>query len=766
MYKLIIFAVFMLLMSAICNGQGVTLYGASRAQDTSKTKGQQVWSAYAGSADTTILILLPNGTVKQVAKGAFSGAATLQQVLAAGDSSHGNVMKIALDSPSSGHIRLYGGVNTDVWLTNNTGKEFSLGVGGNGTGLEDKFFVYDNTNNLAPFVVDDDGHVHMGGFADVTPGLSVESNLGFSPVITANGKMRLRNTPVRTNFNDSTLGLKSGDTVTIMPPLQPILDGKQAALGYDPLPAYAAGYLAYSDTGTTTRENNVIILSGQSNALGQFPDTAMNYLPLEYYGAQSKIKMWWTGDYDSPVAGHFEDMLVPVNTRDSLYTDPSDIPNYYITGWGVEQSAGRKIQQVLDDTLYVIKSARGGLAIRYWSKDANGIMWQQLYQYITESIDSLDAKGAPINFRALVWMQGESDCLEGLTATYEDSLRILINNVRAIDPRLDSMLWVNVKLRAGTISQGQVDVINAAYDQMAAESPFNVTVDPVKVGTTLFDGLHYGQGYLPLGNAIADTIISHTITNPTLVNIGQGLIRYLSVASSPPFNFKVIPSVTHPTLYLSNATGYGTLHSSTVDSGLSWVGNRLKSKLTTGVAGGQTLNGGTGTNDDLTIRSTATTFSASSYIHNIANNFTFGGTAFTPSMDIHFQKPVNATLGMMLENTNTGTLARIVVDWKNDAGHFGRIGKLSSIWTASGLNTPNAFVIGNAGAGDIVMSNSVATGELLFGTVATLRMKIKASGIVNITNTPTYADNAAALAGGLVAGDIYRTSTGQLMIVF
>jgi hypothetical protein len=46
----------------------------------------------------------------------------------------------------------------------------------------------------------------------------------------------------------------------------------------------------------------------------------------------------------------------------------------------------------------------------------------------------------------------------------------------------------------------------------------------------------------------------------------------------------------------------------------------------------------------------------------------------------------------------------------------------------------------------------------------TERMRIKSTGIVNIANTPTYADNAAATAGGLVAGDIYRTSTGQLMI--
>ena len=70
---------------------------------------------------------------------------------------------------------------------------------------------------------------------------------------------------------------------------------------------------------------------------------------------------------------------------------------------------------------------------------------------------------------------------------------------------------------------------------------------------------------------------------------------------------------------------------------------------------------------------------------------------------------------------------------------------------------------GTAGAGDY-------PGRLVFSTTAdgaaspTERMRIKSTGIVNIANTPTYADNAAATSGGLVAGDIYRKSDGTLMI--
>jgi len=61
-------------------------------------------------------------------------------------------------------------------------------------------------------------------------------------------------------------------------------------------------------------------------------------------------------------------------------------------------------------------------------------------------------------------------------------------------------------------------------------------------------------------------------------------------------------------------------------------------------------------------------------------------------------------------------------------------------------------------------------GRLVFSTTAdgasspTERMRIKSTGIINFSNAPTYADNTAATAGGLAVGDVYRTSTGQLMI--
>jgi hypothetical protein len=36
---------------------------------------------------------------------------------------------------------------------------------------------------------------------------------------------------------------------------------------------------------------------------------------------------------------------------------------------------------------------------------------------------------------------------------------------------------------------------------------------------------------------------------------------------------------------------------------------------------------------------------------------------------------------------------------------------------------------------------------------------------LKLTALPEYANNAAALAGGLIDGDVYKTSTGELRIV-
>lgn len=60
-------------------------------------------------------------------------------------------------------------------------------------------------------------------------------------------------------------------------------------------------------------------------------------------------------------------------------------------------------------------------------------------------------------------------------------------------------------------------------------------------------------------------------------------------------------------------------------------------------------------------------------------------------------------------------------------------------------------------------SNVFEVGPEAAGTGAARPMRITAATL-KLPNLPTYADNTAALAGSLVAGDVYKTATGELRI--
>jgi hypothetical protein len=77
-----------------------------------------------------------------------------------------------------------------------------------------------------------------------------------------------------------------------------------------------------------------------------------------------------------------------------------------------------------------------------------------------------------------------------------------------------------------------------------------------------------------------------------------------------------------------------------------------------------------------------------------------------------------------------------------------------SALTTGSNNTIIGAIAGTAGLSDTV----------IIGAGSTEKMRIKANGVFNLPVAPVYADNAAATTGGLAVGDIYRTSTGQLMI--
>lgn len=82
----------------------------------------------------------------------------------------------------------------------------------------------------------------------------------------------------------------------------------------------------------------------------------------------------------------------------------------------------------------------------------------------------------------------------------------------------------------------------------------------------------------------------------------------------------------------------------------------------------------------------------------------------------------------------------------------------------------NTFRMGGFGVGDryiweLTTFRPNANAENDLGT-SIRRWKKGWLGELSLNNLPTYADNAAATTGGLAAGDVYRTASGQLMVRF
>ena len=99
---------------------------------------------------------------------------------------------------------------------------------------------------------------------------------------------------------------------------------------------------------------------------------------------------------------------------------------------------------------------------------------------------------------------------------------------------------------------------------------------------------------------------------------------------------------------------------------------------------------------------------------------------------------------------------------------------LVNLVIGNGVVQSGVFGAINWGAGPYFVSLGVdftnGTNYQDFGTqqLMSVPFAIKSNESNKIKNAglPVYADNAAALAGGLVAGEMYRTAAGVLMVVY
>ncbi len=162
-----------------------------------------------------------------------------------------------------------------------------------------------------------------------------------------------------------------------------------------------------------------------------------------------------------------------------------------------------------------------------------------------------------------------------------------------------------------------------------------------------------------------------------------------------------------------------------------------------------------------------------------SNNNETSNTAANVPGAISYQAVARDAQGAPLADTNVQVRFKLIADSLTGSEEYVEIHTLSTnslglFTTAFGAGTPvsNTFENINWSAGNKFLNVQVDTGNGLvdMGTQQLLSTpyslySAKAGEIKN-PGLPVFSDNAAALAGGLVAGDMYRTAAGVLMVVY
>lgn len=189
--------------------------------------------------------------------------------------------------------------------------------------------------------------------------------------------------------------------------------------------------------------------------------------------------------------------------------------------------------------------------------------------------------------------------------------------------------------------------------------------------------------------------------------------------------------------------------------------------LLAGASGGQTLNGGTGSGESLTLSSTAHATKGKIYF-GAAQTSAYNGTndrlglgTNAPSYPLHVFKAANSTVSGYILNNNGGDAA--IAEWRAEQpGGTIAIQALSGAYTTSGVYIASAGVVRSEGTGGLVLAD-IGGGGIKFSTAGTTeKARLDTSGRLGIGVTPTALLH---LKAGTTSGNTapIKLTSGSLM---
>jgi hypothetical protein len=161
---------------------------------------------------------------------------------------------------------------------------------------------------------------------------------------------------------------------------------------------------------------DIIVFSGQSNMQG-WQGNGENY-PADPKRIDPKVKFYWV------TPGH--------SNSDGKWTYLQQQGGRFAKGhFGPEVTMARLIKSSGCD-IAIFKYSLGSTSLAGdWKAPGQNGMYDQMIEELKKSVALLEEQGHTISYKALVWIQGESDAqTKELADGYENRLRLLIENFR------------------------------------------------------------------------------------------------------------------------------------------------------------------------------------------------------------------------------------------------------------------------------------------------------------------------------------------------
>ena len=265
---------------------------------------------------------------------------------------------------------------------------------------------------------------------------------------------------------------------------------------------------------------NVIILSGQSNAVGCKAGlnlkTSMGVDKYnEYLDGYSDIKIayeCWTKHYEStpetfelqnssPV-GKFVDVKLGYGNTTANFGPEVGMAEYLRTNWS--------------NKVVILKCACGASNLRdNWAKWQT-IMHKELVQFVDDNMTYLKKSGYKPTIRAFCWMQGEGDSYAGFYSVYKEKLWQFKNNLLDAEELLNYtdggiLPFIDAGIGSGEGEWTYYQQVNQQKQLFAAESEYNIYFDTIAAGLHTNqepnDYVHYdSESQIQLGHLFAQHV--------------------------------------------------------------------------------------------------------------------------------------------------------------------------------------------------------------------------------------------------------------------